>query len=269
MADNATIGSKPIKVGFFITCLVDLFRPCVGFASIKLLEDAGCTVEVPIQQTCCGQPAFNSGDRKTAQEIAKQVVDNFEDFDYIVTPSGSCAGTLKTHYPELLKKMPAYSQKVHDFSSKVYELTSFLVDVLNINSLAHEMNRNVTYHDSCAGLRELKIHKQPRQLLKSIKGLTINEMQDADVCCGFGGTFCIKYPDISNSIVQKKIEKIEDSGADTLLAGDLGCLMNMAGKLSKDNILSKQGGKIEVRHIAEVLADMTDEPSICQTHHKE
>ncbi len=249
------ISAKP-KVGLFVTCLVDLFRPSVGFAAIKLIEEAGCTVDVPMAQTCCGQPAYNSGDRADTRAIAESTIEAFEDFDYVVAPSGSCAGMLKKHYPGLFKGEPAWEARAAAFSDKVHELVSFLVDVRGMASVAAKEAGTFTYHDSCSGLRELGIKAQPRALLASVEGLTLVEMQDADVCCGFGGTFCVKYPDISNAIVEKKTGNIDASGAGTLLAGDLGCLMNMAGKLKR------QGSRVEARHIAEVLAGMTDQPPI-------
>lgn len=244
------------QVALFVTCLVDMFRPSVGFASIKLLEDAGYEVHVPINQTCCGQPAWNSGDRKDTQEIARQVITTFEKFDYIVAPSGSCAGMLKLHYPELFKDESEWRTRADMLASKVHELTSFLIDVAGVKTVDAELKCKVTYHDSCAGLRELGIAAQPRQLLESVKGLKIREMKDCEVCCGFGGTFSVKYPDISNSIVSEKTSNIEKAKPDMLLAGDLGCLMNMAGKLKR------QGSTIEVRHVAEVLAGMTDSKPI-------
>ncbi|HEU4986762.1 MAG TPA: (Fe-S)-binding protein [Rhizobiaceae bacterium] len=243
------------KVGLFVTCLVDLFRPTVGFAAVKLLEDAGCVVEVPPAQTCCGQPAYNSGDREDTRAIAKNTIEAFEGYDYIVAPSGSCAGMLKKHYPSLFKG-EAMEQRAVEFSNKVHELVSFLVDVLGVKSVPARHDGTVTYHDSCSGLRELRIRNQPRALLSSVEGLQIKEMNEADVCCGFGGTFCVKYPDISNAIVGKKTQNIRESGADTLLAGDLGCLMNMAGKLQRE------GSGMKVRHVAEVLAGMDDTPPI-------
>jgi L-lactate dehydrogenase complex protein LldE len=243
------------RVGLFVTCLVDLIRPSVGFAAVKLLEDAGCTVEVPLQ-SCCGQPAFNSGDRKTTRAIAEQVIAAFEPYDYVVAPSGSCAGMLTTHYPELFAGDDAWTARVDAFCAKTYELVSFLTDVLKVSRINARFDGSVTYHDSCSGLRELGIRAQPRRLLAGVDGLELKEMTDADVCCGFGGTFCVKYPDISNSIVGKKTEHIAASGAETLLAGDLGCLMNMAGKLQRE------GRGIKVRHVAEVLAGMTDTPAI-------
>lgn len=255
MSDQVPAGaSKPIRVGLFATCLVDLMRPRVGFAAAKLLEDAGCKVEVPAQ-TCCGQPAFNSGDRKTARELAAQMIEAFEPYDYIVLPSGSCAGQVMVHYPELFEGDASWEPRAKRLAAKTYELTVFLHDILKATPRAH-FEGLVTYHDSCSGLRELGIKAQPRKLLANVEGLSIAEMKDPDVCCGFGGTFCVKYPDVSNKIVEKKTSNIAASGATTLLAGDLGCLMNMAGKLSRE------GREIKVRHIAEVLAGMGDEPAI-------
>lgn len=236
------------KVGLFATCLVDLFRPSVGFAALKLLEDAGCLVEVPLAQTCCGQPAFNSGDRRNARALAENVIRTFESFDYVVAPSGSCAGMLRKHYPELFTGDATWEPRAERFAAKVFELVSFLSDVLGVRSVAGVHSGSVTYHDSCSGLRELGVKAQPRALLKSVAGLELREMADADVCCGFGGTFCVKYPDISNSILERKMEAIAASRADTLLAGDLGCLMNMAGKLKRT------GSRVQARHVAEVLA---------------
>lgn len=254
MNKDTAYGAAGPRVGLFVTCLVDLIRPAVGFAAVKLLEDAGCTVEVPVQ-TCCGQPAFNSGDRATTRAIAEQVIVAFEAYDYVVAPSGSCAGMLRTHYPELFESDAAWTPRVEKFCAKTYELVSFLVDVLRIEKVAAAFDGAVTYHDSCSGLRELGIRAQPRKLLGSVQGLTVSEMHDADVCCGFGGTFCVKYPDISNTIVTKKAKHVAATGAGTLLAGDLGCLMNMAGRLQR------LGKPVQARHVAEVLAGV-NEPAI-------
>ncbi len=243
------------RVGLFVTCLVDLFRPSVGFAAIKLLEDAGCTVEVPLQ-TCCGQPAYNSGDRATAKAMAGKIIADFASFDYVVAPSGSCAGMMKKHFPLLFKDDPDRAAQTDRFAAKTYELVSFLTDILGVTGVESSFARKVTYHDSCSGLRELGIEAQPRHLLASVRGLDLVEMQESQICCGFGGTFAVKYDEISAAIVDKKAINIEASGAPVLLAGDLGCLMNMAGRLSR------RGSTIEVRHIAEVLADMTDMPPI-------
>jgi len=245
----------PKRVGLFVTCLVDMIRPSIGFATAKLLEEAGCTVDVP-RQSCCGQPAFNSGDRATAREIAQQVIETFAPYDYIVAPSGSCAGMLKVHYPELFRGDPNWQPRADSFAEKTYELVSFLVDVCQVGRVDARLEATATYHDSCSGLRELGVSDQPRRLLATVEGLRLTEMRDANVCCGFGGTFCVKYPEISNAIVGKKAAAIVATGADLLLAGDLGCLMNMVGKLQRD------GAAIPARHIAEVLAGMTHEPAI-------
>jgi L-lactate dehydrogenase complex protein LldE len=246
---------EPKRVGLFVTCLVDFMRPSIGFAAVKLLEDAGCTVEVP-RQACCGQPAFNSGDRATARDIAEQVIAAFEAYEYVVVPSGSCGGQLKLHYPELFHGDPNWLPRAQTFAAKTYELVSFLVDVLGIAKVKARYRGKATYHDSCSGLRELGIKAQPRKLLAGVEGLSLAELPESDVCCGFGGTFCVKYPEISNAIVGKKADSIAATGADTLLAGDLGCLMNMAGKLQR------AGSRIAVRHVAEVLAGMADGPAI-------
>lgn len=248
-------GEKP-RVALFVTCLVDLFRPSVGFAAVKLLEDAGCEVFVP-SQTCCGQPAYNSGDRALAKAVARQVIDSFSAYDYVVAPSGSCAAMLAKHYPGLFADDPNLAGRANQFAGKVYELASFLIDVLGIETVAARFDRRVTYHDSCSGLRELGVAAQPRKLLASVSGLELVEMEECDTCCGFGGTFAIKFGEISSAIVERKVENIEASGAPVVLAGDLGCLMNMAGKLARD------GSPIELRHFAEVLAGMTEAPAIC------
>lgn len=243
---------KRPQVGLFATCLVDLFRPSVGFSAAKLIEDAGCEVHVPMAQTCCGQPAYNSGDRKDTRALAIQVIELFEGYDYVVAPSGSCAAMLKHHYPEVFKGDVKWEERCRRFSDKVFELVSFLTDVMFVPKVEASFAGSVTYHDSCSGLRELGVDKQPRKLLATMDGLELKEMAGSDVCCGFGGTFCVKYSDISGTIVSKKTANITATGADMLLAGDMGCLMNMAGKLKRE------GSTIEVRHVAEVLAGMTD-----------
>ncbi len=248
-------GTTRPRVGLFVTCLVDLFRPSVGFAAVKLIEASGCDVTVP-SQTCCGQPAFNSGDRANAKAIALQVMEAFAGCDYIVAPSGSCAGMIAKHYPELFADDPNMAQRAADFAGKCHELVSFLVDVRGMTRVDATCDATVTYHDSCSGLRELGVQGQPRQLLATVQGLELVEMTDSDICCGFGGTFAVKYGEISDAIVTKKTASIAATNTQMLLAGDLGCLMNMAGKLSR------QGKDIEVRHVAEVLAGMLDTPPI-------
>ena len=243
------------RVGLFVTCLVDLIRPSVGFAAVKLLENAGCKVVVPTQ-TCCGQPAYNSGDRADTKAIARQTIAAFAECDYVVAPSGSCAGMLAKHYPDLFHDEPDMALKAAAFAAKCRELVSFLVDTLGVTSVQARYDGIVAYHDSCSGLRELGIERQPRQLLASVEGLRLVDLADREVCCGFGGTFAAKYGELSNAIVAQKSANIAASGADTLLAGDLGCLMNMAGKMQRE------GRTVRVRHVAEVLAGMTQQPPI-------
>jgi L-lactate dehydrogenase complex protein LldE len=246
--------TKP-RVALFVTCLVDLHRPSVGFASIALLEAAGCTVEVPRAQTCCGQPAYNAGDRATARDLAAGLITAFSAYDYIVVPSGSCGGMLAKHMPHLFDDDPNLRAKADQLAAKTYELTSFLVDVMKFTPTPPPLPVTATYHDSCAGLRELGVKAQPRALLAAVPGLTLTEMAEPEICCGFGGTFCVKYPDISTRMVAEKAADIAATEAELLLAGDMGCLLNMAGRLSRD------GAPVEVRHVAEVLAGMTRDTS--------
>jgi L-lactate dehydrogenase complex protein LldE len=253
-----SIPTKP-RVALFVTCLVDLHRPSVGFAAIKLLEQAGCQVEAPRAQTCCGQPAYNSGDRATARELALSILDAFEGYDYIVVPSGSCGGMLHEHLPRLLADDPNLAARAAALGAKSHELISFLTDIRGMTSVTAACAATATYHDSCAGLRELGVKAQPRALLASVAGLSLTEMAEPEVCCGFGGTFCVKYPEISTRMASDKTRDIAATGADLLLAGDMGCLLNMAGRLSRE------GSKVQVRHVAEVLAGMTDQlPAIGQ-----
>ena len=244
------------RVALFVTCLVDLFRPSVGFAAVKLLERAGCVVSVPRAQTCCGQPAYNSGDRADTATIAREVIDAFEGYDYVVAPSGSCAGMIRDHYPGLFEDDAETAHRAHALARRTYELVSFLKDVRGLDDVDARFDGTVTYHDSCSGLRELGVKEQPRALLNGVDGLTLVELPGAETCCGFGGTFCVKYPEISNRMVEDKAREIEETGADMLLAGDMGCLLNMAGKLKR------RDSRVRVRHVAEVLADMTDGPAI-------
>lgn len=249
---------KSPRVGLFVTCLVDLFRPSVGFAAVKLLEDAGCRVEVPEAQTCCGQPAFNSGDKADAAAIARNVIAAFKGFDFVVAPSGSCGGMIVKHYPELFDPGSADHAAAVELAGRTHELVSFLTRVMKVDRVEASFPARATYHDSCSGLRELGIKAEPRRLLAGVEGFSLAEMTDAEVCCGFGGTFCVKYPGISDKMLEKKLKHIHATGADTLVAGDLGCLMNMAGKLKRE------GSPVKVRHIAEVLAGDTATPPIAE-----
>lgn len=214
-------------------------------------------VEVPAAQTCCGQPAYNSGEKATAKRVAAQVIEAFEGYEFVVAPSGSCGGMISHHYPALFADDPAMAVRAERLAKRTHELISFLTDVCGVIATEKLSWPGVaTYHDSCSGLRELDIKKQPRRLLAGIEGLTLKELPNAETCCGFGGTFCVKYPDISNHLVTEKAEAIESTGADLLLAGDMGCLLNMAGKLKR------RGSKVQVRHVAEVLAGQRDTPAI-------
>ena len=245
------------NVALFVTCIVDLFRPTVGFAAVKLLESAGCTVTVPRAQTCCGQPAYNSGDRADAAAIARRTLPEFEPFDYVVAPSGSCAAMIKLHWPVLFGDDPEIAAKAAAVAEKTWELTAFLTEICDMDSVNAAYDGVAAYHDSCSGLRELGIRDQPRKLLGSVAGLTVRDLGAPEECCGFGGMFAVKYSDISGRMVSDKTDDIEATGADTLLAGDLGCLLNMAGRLKR------RGSKIRARHVAEVLAGTTgDAPPI-------
>jgi len=245
-----------MRVGLFVTCLADLMRPSVAFAAVKLLEDAGCSVEVPASQTCCGQPALNSGDSTDARDIARRVITAFEGFDHVVGPSGSCMGTIRHDYPALFADEPAWRARAEDLAARSHELLAFLVDVMKFAPADARYEGRVTYHDSCAGLRELGVRSQPRALLARVKGLELVEMPGTEECCGFGGTFCVKYPEISTKMVDAKIAHIETSGAGTVIGGDLGCLLNIAGRLLR------QGKPVRVMHTAELLAGMGAQPSI-------
>ena len=253
--DNAQ-SNEGIQVALFVTCLADLFRPSVAFASIKLLEQAGCQVSVPLQQTCCGQPAYNTGDYEATIPLARQVIALLEPADYVVVPSGSCAGMICHHYPRLLDD--EWRDRALQLSAKTFELTTFLSDILHVERGDRQPIElpAVTYHDSCAGLRELGIKQQPRKLLQELCDTEVTELQQTEVCCGFGGTFCAKMPEISGKMVGDKLDSALATKAQILAGGDLGCLLNIAGRSSR------QGETIEVRHIAELLAGDLDVPAI-------
>lgn len=239
------------QVALFATCLVDLFRPGVGFAAVALLERAHCDVVVPRGQTCCGQPAYNSGDEDAARALARQAIAAFEPYAHVVVPSGSCAGMIRKHYPRLFAGDPDWSRRAGALAEKTRELTDFLVTMSGVDAVDASYDGRVCYHDGCAGLRELGVKQQPRTLLEGVTGLSFAPLKEEEVCCGFGGLFCVKYSDISNAMVRRKVDDIVASGADTLVAGDLGCLFNIAGKLSRE------GRAVRVWHVAEVLAGMT------------
>jgi L-lactate dehydrogenase complex protein LldE len=238
-----------MRVGLFVTCLVDLMRPRIGFAALKLLEAAGCEVVVPRAQTCCGQPAYNSGDRASARALAHKLMSEFEGCDYLVVPSGSCAGMIRVHYPRLLSDASGFSERVDRLCTRAYELTDFLVNVVRLDPVPGRFEGTVTYHDSCSGLRELGVKAQPRRLLSRVPGLRLVEMEEAESCCGFGGLFAVKFGAISAHIAERKCACIVASGADAVVLGDLGCMLQIEGRLRR-----RGDTKTEVLHVAEVLA---------------
>jgi L-lactate dehydrogenase complex protein LldE len=247
---------QTLRVSLFVTCLADLFRPSVAFASIKLLEQAGCEVTVPLSQTCCGQPAYNTGDYESSVPLAQQLIKQYEGADYVVAPSGSCAGMICHHYPRMLEG--EWRERALLLAAKTFELTTFLNDIAHIErgDRAPVELPAVTYHDSCAGLRELGIKGQPRALLDKLCDTRVSELQQTEVCCGFGGTFCAKMPEISGKMVQDKLNSALATNAQILAGGDLGCLLNIAGRAKRN------GADIEVRHIAELLSGELDSPPI-------
>jgi len=238
-----------VKVGLFVTCLVDVMRPEIGLSAVKLLESAGCTVEVPMQQTCCGQPGFNSGDTEAARAMARKFLAEFEQYGHVVVPSGSCAGMIRCHYPALFREEPDLRNRIQALADRTWELTAFLHDVLKLERLPGAFDGEITYHDSCSGLRELGVQHQPRALMALNPRIRVTEMRDPRACCGFGGTFAMKYGDISAAIVDEKIAGIADSGARCVVLGDLGCMLNIEGRLRR-----RGDDATRVLHIAQVLA---------------
>jgi L-lactate dehydrogenase complex protein LldE len=227
------------RVSIFVTCIVDQVFPRVGMAMAEVLERAGCEVEFREAQTCCGQPAFNSGYREEARDVARHFLKVFEGAEYIVVPSGSCTSMIAHHYADLFDG---------HHETRVYEFSRFLVDVLKVDDVGARLDSVATYHDSCHALRELKIHDAPRRLLRNVRGLQFTEMDAAEECCGFGGTFSVKFAEISGAIGRTKVESIVRTGADTVVSIDSSCLMQLQG------VLSRAGSKVRTMHLAEVLA---------------
>lgn len=238
-----------MRLALYVTCLVDLMRPSVGFASLRLLEAAGCEVVVPAGQTCCGQPAWSAGNRSLAADLAKKAIAELEGFDYVVIPSGSCTDQIRNIYPQLLDDDAIWGPRARAVAARTYELTSFLVDVLHFAAPLAEFSGSVTYHDSCKGLRALNIKQQPRELLLRVNGLSLQEMPDCEECCGFGGAFSVRFGDVSTQIVDRKCASIASVGAAAVVGGDLGCLINIEGRLRR-----RGDATTRVLHIAEVLA---------------
>lgn len=238
-----------MKVSLFITCLVDQLCPNVGISTVDVLRRAGCEVVFDERQTCCGQPAFNTGYRREARKFAKRFIKIFEetDADYIVSPSGSCTAMVR-HFRELFPEDEEWRERAEKIAAKTYEFTGFLVNILKMEDTGASFSGRITWHDACHGLRDLGLREEPRKLLKNVKDAEFVEMENADVCCGFGGTFSVKYPEISAGMLDNKIEAIERSGADTVISCDASCLMQIGGRLSR------LGSKVKTMHLAEVLA---------------
>ncbi|MEP7074534.1 MAG: (Fe-S)-binding protein [Acidobacteriota bacterium] len=238
-----------MKVSLFITCLVDQICPNVGTSMVKVLRRAGCEVVFDDRQTCCGQPAFNTGYRKEARKFAKRFIEIFEDSDAdaFVSPSGSCTAMVK-HFYELFPDDKAWRVRAENIAARTHEFCGFLVNVLKVDDVGAVSGDRVTWHDACHGLRDLGLREEPRKLLKNVKGIEFVELSGADVCCGFGGTFSVKFPEISAGILDNKIEAIEKADVDLLVSGDSSCLMQIGGRLSRI------GSKVRTAHIAEILA---------------
>lgn len=243
-----------MRVGLFVTCLVDTMRPRIGFAAIKLLEAAGCEVVVPAQQTCCGQPGYNSGDHKSAEAMALKFLAEFEAFDYVVVPSGSCAGMIRVHYPDLFRNDAALLARFTALGQRTYELTDFLFTIAKLEQVPGTFQGTLTYHDSCSGLRELDVYKQPRALLATMPAVTLHEMVESTTCCGFGGTFSVKYGELSTRMADNKCQHIAATHADAIVGGDLGCLLNIEGRLRRNGDHTTR-----VLHVAEVLSGLDSE----------
>ena len=236
-----------MKVSLFIPCFVDQFYPQVGISIVKVLERLGCQVDYPAGQTRCGQPAFNSGCWDEAREVAEHALDVFADSEIIVGASGSCGAMMKVFYPELFKETARHFDALK-LTSKTYEFSDFLVNKLGVRDVGARFSGKVTFHDGCHGLRELGIESQPRELLKHVQGLTLIEMKEAKTCCGFGGTFAVKFPMISTAMGEVKCASILETEADYVVSNDSSCLMQIAG------LLQRQGKLTRCLHLAEILA---------------
>ncbi|MCM3705859.1 MULTISPECIES: (Fe-S)-binding protein [Cytobacillus] len=235
-----------MKVSLFATCLVDMFQGNAGKAAVELLERLGCEIDFPEAQVCCGQPAYNSGYVKESKEAMKRMITAFEHAEYVVSPSGSCAYMFH-EYPHVFKGDPVWEPKAKKLAEKTYELTQFIVEVLNVDDVGAKFNGKATYHTSCHMTRLLGVKEAPMRLLKNVKGLEFEELPGKEQCCGFGGTFSVKMAQISEQMVDEKVGHIEETEAEILIGADAGCLMNIGGRIGR------QGKPIRVMHIAEVL----------------
>jgi len=235
-------------VSLFVTCIVDQLFPKVGMAMAEVLERIGFEVDFPEAQTCCGQPAFNSGFRREAREVARHFLSVFQGAEYIIVPSGSCASMISHHFADIFEKEPESLAAARALAPRVYEFSSFLLDVAGIEDVGAELHEVVTYHDSCHALRELKIKNGPRRLLRRVRGLELREMEAAEECCGFGGTFSVKFDELSGAMARTKIDSVLKTGASAIVSIDSSCLMQLRGALSRAEL------PIRTMHLAEVLA---------------
>jgi len=238
----------PLTATLFVQCLVDGFQPEVGESLVRILEHLGARIDYPADQTCCGQPAFNAGYRQEARRAARHFIDVFEPARWIVCPSGSCVHMVREHYPRLFEGDPEWRRRALAVAGNTFEFSEFLVDVLGVENLGSRYDGRITYHDSCHLLRGIGVSEQPRRLLRNIHGAEFVEMPESDRCCGFGGAFSVKYPEISTAMLEDKVNAIVASGADLVTGCDLGCLMNIQGMLQRKNI------GIRTMHIAQLLA---------------
>jgi L-lactate dehydrogenase complex protein LldE len=236
-----------MKVTLFIPCFIDQCFPGVGISVVKILEHLGHTVDYPVEQTCCGQPAFNSGAWDQARATARQALKAFRDAEIVVTPSGSCGAMLKVFYPDLFQGTPEHMEAC-GLACKTWEFSSFLVNKLGVIDLGAKFDGRVTFHDGCHGLREMRVRQEPRVLLRRVRGLELVELSPADTCCGFGGTFSVKFPMISAAMGEAKCAAIAETGVDTVVSLDSSCLMHIQG------MFDKQGRRMRSLHLAEVLA---------------
>jgi L-lactate dehydrogenase complex protein LldE len=236
------------RVSLFVTCMVDQLFPKVGMAMAAVLERIGYQVDFPKDQTCCGQPAFNSGYRSEARIVARHFLDVFDGSETIVVPSGSCTAMIAHHFAELFHKEPETLERVHSLERRVWEFSTFLTQAAGVEDVGARFEDVVTFHDGCHGLRELGVKEAPRRLLAHVRGLELREMQPAEECCGFGGTFAVKFAELSGAMTRTKIDAIERTGAKTVVSLDPSCLMQIQG------VLSRNGSPIRTMHLAEVLA---------------
>ena len=235
------------KAALFVTCIIDQFYPQVGVSVVNTLRRLGVEVEFPKEQTCCGQPLYNSGFTKEAGKLAKKVLKTFQGDGYVVVPSGSCTAMMRVFYHDLFRRDPELSRLAEDLAGRVFEFSEFLVKVLGVTNAGAQYNGAAAYHPSCHMLREAQVKDEPLELLGGVKGLELRDLAQADTCCGFGGTFAVKFPHISEAMLADKVSSVMELGADTLVSCDMGCLMNIEGALSR------QGSDIRVCHLAQIL----------------